>query len=710
MTEQAIPQNDSMATTSTARTGVVNQIPRNALALLMVAQLAALLPHMQQQSLWIMGVATFCGFWRTQVYRGRWGYPGTAVKALLVLLSVLGVAFSDIPGVSLEAATSLLLLAFALKLLEMKTRRDAYLVIFLCYFVIATEFLFNQSLLLAIYEVAATVLVTAALIGLNQVHAEVRPLASLKIASTLIAQALPLTVVLFLFFPRIAPLWSMPLPNSAKTGISDRMKPGDVATLTRSDELAFRAVFEDDLPRFADLYWRGLVYTDFTEGTWSVPVRDHRRRVQARRTAQADAKLRAIRAEAVVAKAPELSYLVFLEPTASDWLFALDVAVPRQSNIRPTQRYTLEARNPVMSVFRYRVDSYPDAEMDVAEVGAAVQAAALTLPAASDESPRIRQWAEQRYKAVNKDPLRFIDAIQSFIRQQPFHYTLNPPQLSDRHSVDEFWFETRRGFCTHYAGATVFALRAVNIPARMVGGYQGGTVNPITNHVEVRQYDAHAWVEAWVEGQGWVRVDPTAAVAPQRIEQGLSAALSLEDRGALSLFASARLGQGGLLASALEWMDSLEHRWNLWVVGYDEGQQRGILQQLLGDLSPTKIGLAMLAGGTLSLGLVSALLFWRQRPRHRHPLLRAFSRLCDAGAAAGIARTPNESPAAYVPRLAHSLGLEAESLSPLVASLTDRLYNPNSGYGGRSDSQLVRQLRRLRLRIAFSARKVPQPS
>ncbi|MEM6708420.1 MAG: DUF3488 domain-containing protein, partial [Pseudomonadota bacterium] len=263
-----------VATARPAARSAVFQIPRNALALLMMAQLAVILPHMGQLPFWIVGVGLFCGFWRTQIFRGRWEYPSATVKALMVLGSVVSVASMGRAALGLEGATSLLLLSFALKLVEMKTRRDAILVIFLCYFVIATQFLFDQALVIALYEMLALVLVTAALVGLNQVHATVQPMQSLRIAGSLIAQALPLTLVMFLFFPRVGPIGTLDLPGSSRTGISDRMKPGDVATLTRSDELAFRVAFKDRLPPADQLYFRGLVYPHFVAGEWRKGTRE----------------------------------------------------------------------------------------------------------------------------------------------------------------------------------------------------------------------------------------------------------------------------------------------------------------------------------------------------------------------------------------------------------------------------------------------------
>jgi transglutaminase-like putative cysteine protease len=660
--------------------GVAYQIPRNTLALLMVAQAAVVLPYLLHLSPWLIGVGLFCGYWRSRVYQGVWDYPGRAIKAFLVVASITGVALSGVGGFSLEAVSSLLILAFALKLIEMKNRRDAYLVIFLSYFVIAVQFLFDQSLLVAAYELFAIVVVTAALVGLNQLHTRVRPFVSLKLAGTLVLQALPFAVVLFVLFPRIAPLWSVPLPNSNTTGISDRVTPGDMAALTRSDELAFRVVFGGAIPRLKDLYWRGLVYSDFDNGTWSV---NHE-------------VSPALRSRNDAPTTGGVGYTVLLEPTSRSWLFALDKAYSSTPSVIRTRDFALESRDPILSVFRYDVTSYPDEALAPNDPPGERE---LVIGGAGN--PRIESFARalwQRTGTVES----YVNEILRIIREQDYHYTLQPPKYPGPASIDQFWFDGRAGFCTHYASAFVYLMRVVDIPARMVGGYQGGEINPLTGHLVVRQYDAHAWAEIWQAQSGWLRVDPTSAVAPQRIEQGLNAALSAEDRSSLSLFTNARLGEWGL-AGLLQLVDSLEHRWNLWVIGFDGSVQSGILQELLGGHSPTRVGIALTVSGAISLGVVAALLFWRRRALPRHPVERIFSRFAERLAANGYDRRPEESPAGFVRRVAAQVGLSQAQIGGVVAELETLLYNPGVAWGRNELKALRRQLRRLQFRLAFGS-------
>jgi transglutaminase-like putative cysteine protease len=618
--------------------------------------------------------------WRTNVYLGRWDYPRRWVKALLVAACVAGVAISGVGAFSLEATASLLIAAFALKLIEMKSRRDAYVVIFLGYFAIATQFLFDQTLLVAIYQLAAFMLVTAAMVGMNQLHTRVRPALSLKLAGTLVVQALPLTLVMFLLFPRMAPLWTVPLPGGSSTGMTDHVRPGDIASLTQSDELAFRVVIDGPIPPPSQLYWRGLVYSDFESGGW---------RALERRGAKTSP-----------APGPDdLTYEVLLEPTMQTWLFSLDNPTSDSRGVYRTIDGRLEARDPVMSVFRYRATRHRRSGV-VEPLPESVRVRETAIDPALN--PRV-QALGRALLAEHGTPTAMTRAILERIRQGPFRYTLSPPAYTTANSIDQFWFEGRAGFCAHYAGAYVYMMRAAGVPTRMVGGYLGGEVNPLSGHLMVRQYDAHAWAEFFDPELGWFRVDPTAAVAPERIEKGLSAALSSEDRATLSLFTNARLGKWDLVANVLRWADSLEHRWNLWVVGYDGDVQSRFLTEWLGGRSPGRIAIAILIGGGISLGLVALVIFWGRRSVHQHPVERAFRNFSNKLAAFGYPRRPEESPSAYVLRVADQVGLTQAQVGGLVAELDTLLYNPGVAWGKRELRALKSQLRRLQFRLAFGA-------
>jgi transglutaminase-like putative cysteine protease len=658
----------------------------------MVAQAVVIVPHIVNISPWIVAVALTCGLWRWMVFLGRWGYPQRWVKSILVVASAVGVAVSEGDMTSLETMAGLLIVGFALKLLEMHSRRDAYLVIFLCYFVIAMEFLFDQSIPVAFYQVLAAVVVTAAMVGMNQLHTRVRPIASLKLAGTLIFQAVPLMLVLFVFFPRIAPLWSVPLPGASSTGISDKVTPGSIAKLTQSDEIAFWVVFGDVVPPPSAMYWRGLVYSDFRDGTWSAGTVGKDQGVGTERFAGVESRvLFESRGRG------SLTYQVLMEPTRAQFLFAMKVAVPLTYDIRLNPDYTLRSLNPIHSLLRYEVQSFPDTAID-RELPKVMRDRETRLPA--DDNPRAQEFA-RALLARTGSTQGFIDAIAKHIASEPYVYTLEPPTLPEQNSIDAFWFDTRRGFCTHYAGAFVYLARAAGIPARMVGGYQGGSYNPVTNHLVVRQYDAHAWAEVWKEDEGWRRVDPTAAVAPERIELGLRAALSAADRSALSALTNARFDGLATLAEAMYFLESMEHRWNLWVVGFDGDLQTRYLEDLIGEVTPARIGIAMVVGGGVSLGLVVLTLFWRRRPPPEHPALRVFGRFSRGVASMGLRRRMDESPGAFLRRIMAEGRADTVAVSQQLETL---LYNPNAPCTSDELRELKRALRRLRLQLALRFR------
>ncbi|MCR9279144.1 MAG: DUF3488 and transglutaminase-like domain-containing protein [Pseudomonadaceae bacterium] len=667
-----------------ARFGAPYQIPRNSLALLMLAQLAVLLPLTPYVSPWIIGVALFCGFWRWQIYRGRWSYPARWVKGALVLLSASAVALSQASAFSVETATMLCCAAFALKLIEMKTQRDAYLVIFLAYFLIAVAFLFAQSLGQAAYQLLASILVTGAMVAMNQRHNQVRPIASLKVAASLLLQALPIMIVVFLFFPRLAPLWSVPLPGSAQTGISDSVTPGEIARLSQSDEIAFRVEFADRVPGNRSLYFRGVVFSHYDEGTW--------RQLAA---LPADFNYPSTTDESAI------DYSVLLESTQRNWLFALDLASPLSGPTTITQDFRLQSSEPVTSLLRYDVRSFTAARLP-APVQSQMLRRDLQLPA--DQEMRTRAFARQLYAQLGEDPDAYLDYLLRYIREQPYGYTLNPPAAGTRDSVDRFWFDTRRGFCTHYAGALVVLLRAVDIPARMVGGYQGGEVNPVTGHLVVRSRDAHAWVEALLPERGWLRIDPTAAVAPNRIEQGLEAALSDADRAARAGFANGLLDGMPLLSNLAYWAESIDHRWNMWVVGFDGAQQQKTLSSWLGDVSPTRLGLALVIGVALVMAAVAGVLFWRERAAPTSEAVRVLLGFERTATRFGMPRAVSETPSDYLKRVAEACGLGSEEGAGLARRMSSALYDPGSDEAENpSDSlrALRRDLLRLRWRLAF---------
>ena len=647
-------------------------IPRASLAWLLVAQALVLVPLWWHVPLWMLPLWLGCTVWRVQVFRMRAAYPGRLVKLLLMAGVAAGVYLSRGGLIGLDATAALLVAAFVLKVLEMQGARDARVVIFLGLFCLAVAYLFDASLPWALYSLLPLLALLSALIGLQQTALIAQPKATLKLALSMVGQALPLMVLLFVFFPRLEPLWSLPLPNAGQgvTGLSDSMSPADMANLGQSDEVAFRASFDGPMPAKRDLYWRALSLDAYDGRTWSQ-----------------SAWVQAQPSPTWQPNGPSLSYRIIQQPSAKPWLFSLDVARTSLPGVRQFADGRLQRRRPVDQPLMYAVTSWPDVvrEPQLSPFG---QRMALQLPPQGD--PRTRQWAIELKARLGSADALVVEMLRQF-RQQPFHYTLQPPTLG-ADAIDEFLFDSRRGFCAHYAGAMVFALRAAGVPARVVAGYQGGEINPAGNYLTVRQFDAHAWVEYWQAGAGWRSVDPTAAVAPARVEQGLQQALS-EDESFLagSPFSPLRYpGLTWLNEVRLQW-DNLNYGWQRWVLGYQGETQVDFLQRWFKGLQR----LALPVGGVAVMLLLA---LWLLKPWQRRvdPQLKDFARFERLLRRHGLLRETGEGAVAFAERAALRLPNQREAIMNFAYAFSAQRY------AGRSVSreQLQTALRNLRRQLA----------
>lgn len=617
-------------------------IPRISLTWLLVAQALVIIPHIGHLPLWVLGLWLFCAGWRVQIFRMRAGFPNAWAKAGLMLATSAGVFFSRGSLIGLDAGVVLLIAAFVLKLVELRSQRDALVLIFLGFFCIVSAYLFDDSLTAALFSALPITALLAALIGLQQSHLAMRPWPTLRLALVMLAQALPLMLLLFVFFPRLPPLWSLPNPsNLARTGLSDSMTPADIAELSKSSELVFRATFAGPLPARNQLYWRALTFEQFDGRRWS------------------QAPMSQLLAAPSWSKSGQsLSYSIIMQPSQQNWLFALDLAQSNGADIQQMSDFSLQRKSPVEQTLQYAVNSWPTALRAPDALGASL-ARDLQLPASGD--PRSRVWAAELRKQNPTDAALVQQVLRHFNRE-PFGYTLKPPPVGID-SIDEFLFRTRKGFCAHYAGAMTFVLRAAGIPARVVAGYQGGELNPGGDFLTVRQFDAHAWVEYWQAGQGWISVDPTFQVAPERIEQGLEEAVSDEQSfladSPLSLL---RYRNIGWLNTVRQGWDNLNYGWQRWVLGYQGEQQLQLLQRWFGRMDSQVLLLALVGGGGLLLGLLALFLFkpWR---REQDPQLRQFLRFERLLARHGLQRLPAEGPRAFALRAASELPEQREAIS-----------------------------------------------
>jgi len=526
----------------------------------------------------------------------------------------------------------------------------------------AFEFIFNKSITIVLYELCALTLVTAATVGMNQFHTRVKAGESIKVAYKILAQAIPLMVVLFVLFPRIGPLW----------------------------------IFANDPPATEQLYWRGRVYANFDQGKWSeadIPSTfDNIQKIN---------WFNSLKDAWFVPKDlnqnEKLSYTILMEPTRDKWLIGIDLALPKTGSTGLMWDYKLINRREIHSLLRYDVHSYPGATLNI---WLPEFLRNQTTYIDTSDNPRTIAYAQNLYaQSPNVDT--YVNNILDHIREQPYHYTLEPPTLKKQNSIDQFWFDTRQGFCSHYAGALVYMLRANNIPARMVGGYQGGETNPLTGHVVVRQYMAHAWVEYWQENIGWKRVDPTAAVAPSRIHDSLSAALPETDLESLSAFTNVRLNGVPGLKKVMFLFESLEHRWNLFILGYNSKRQSEFLEKLLGTVTVAKVLFVLALGAALSIIFLAFSLLRANIHKPKHPVIRIFQNFSNRLAKKGYIRQPQESATQFIENVAVKNKLAKEDYASIITTLSSYLYNPAANFSKDKLDSLQKELSLLQRKVAI---------
>lgn len=659
------------------------QIPRVALLWLLVSVWASLLMHSSYLPLWLWGLLAGVAAWRWLTHMGRLPYPNGWVKALAVTAASIGVILTFSKQFSLESAASFLVAASLLKLLEMKHRRDGYIVVMLSYFLLATGFLFDQGIAAGSLGVLTTWLTTTAMVTLHQNHnLKGDHRRSLRLSGALLLSALPMMLVMYLLFPRFGPLWAMPLQSSqARTGLSNEMAPGDIANLSQSDELVFMASFVNDQPPPAEKrYWRALVLDRYKGRTWMA-------------------------GDAVSTfwypnswQPPEgregvLTYDIIQEATGKTWLFALRGVAAVENNIGMTADDRLVHRDPLYQRIRYRAKSWLDVSLN--EEGLTRLERALNTRLPEGVNPRARQWAA-RLKSSSRSDEAFIQTIWQHFRTQPYFYTLKPPALGSN-DIDEFLFDTRRGFCAHYSGALVFLARSAGIPARVVAGYQGGEWNEEYQYLAVRQYDAHAWAEVWYPDKGWTRVDPTAAVSPTRIESGLEAAVKeegsfLQDQ----LFSTHKLKQIGWLNSLRMQLDSLNYYWQRWVLSYDNQTQQQLLKGILGLQSYEKI-LYLLAGSFAVFFVIAAVfVWWGQRPEPASVFMRHWRALEQKARRSGVTIQVGETHSDVIQHWIEKCPDHAVLLNWLDKMLTAYLYLSEDSI---SDNDICKAMRLVRKKL-----------
>ncbi len=643
---------------------ITYQIPRSALIWILLAVVMVALPQGLRMPAWISVIVIFCVTWRILIFSGRLNYPGKLMRVAVVLFTVV-VSISQMQniGVGLDSAASLLTLGFVFKLIEMRQKRDIYVVIALCFILSMVSFLYSQSVLSTLYVAACVTVITAAMVSLNRSTQVSDNLGTFRLALKLCMQALPLTIVLFVVFPRIAPLWAVPISsNGNSTGVSDEMSPGDISQLGRSSELAFRVQFENVAPPLhSNLYWRGLVLDDFDGVTW-------------RRTSSSSSSSYGRASslsdfnfnwqDRVNTSGNPIYYNVIIEPTQQPWLYGLHLAEDESNELYQSRNFELFNNGLITQRISYDLRSWRNNQTDLVLLNSS-RRRSTGLPVGGN--PQSRQYAQQLRASVNSDRDYVYEVLANF-QQSEFYYTLNPSLLSgDR--IDDFLFNTREGFCEHYASSFAFLMRAVGIPSRVVVGYQGAEYNPYEDYMMVYQYNAHAWNEVWLEGEGWVRFDPTAAVSPERIELGVEAALAddpafMED----GLFSAMRRGNIDWINAMRLRLDAIEYEWNRRVVNYDEDVQFEVFEQILGEVTEEKVLMLLIGLAGVALVVVGFTVIRFDPPSPQTPINKFYRQvLCKELKKIGLERAPGEGPQAFCQRVSR----ERPELAQAMGEITD---------------------------------------
>ena len=619
------------------------------------------LPHVAHLSWGVFGFFCVLLIWR---FIGIWQPQRLPSFPWIVFLIVCGMAvlYSQHRGIlGRDGGTSLFVIALGLKLMEIKTERDLYLINYLAFIVAASQFLYEQSILMAAYILFVCCVLLAVLVYINSHVADTT--VSVKKAAVIIAQAIPMMIVVFILFPRVEPpKWLLfNDEHQKKSGLSDTMEPGSISDLGMSDELVFRVKFDGAIPPAKQRYWRGPVLT-LTDGRKWVQARDlsfQRYQDKAKFTGQA------------------YRYTLLMEPQEKDWVFALDLPADVAKPLVQNGNYQLTTTDDLRKRTEFKLTSYP--AFNTGYITKPEYSDARQLPALPSE--RIKQLVIHLH-GYDSPPEAFITRLFNHFRTEDFHYTLTPPLL-ETNPVETFLFETRRGFCSHYASAFVYLMRVAGIPARVVTGYQGGTLNELGNFLEIKQADAHAWTEVWLENKGWVRFDPTAAIAPERVEKNIDIN-SLVPNGAIN-YATPESGLAALnlLKQAAKLWGHIDYNWQRWVINYNNANQASFMSSFGIKDMKTMVYWLMVFVGIITAILSLFLLY--QKPKVTDPVLLAYNRFLKKLAKKGFTKNPGEGARDFAERIKPNL----PEISTTIEQITTVFINQRYGSKPTEDGVLA---------------------
>ncbi len=583
------------------------------------------LPHVKNISFSIflyfnsLLVWRFCGIWKKSWLPNKYVIVGLTIAGVYLL-------YNDSRGVfGRDAGTSIFIVALGLKLLEIRQNKDLYLVTALAFVVAASLFLYQQSVVMAVYIVMVTCLLFATLLIITTGVSETSK--AIKQSALITMQALPIAIIFFVFFPRLeVPQWLLlPEKRSAISGLSDTLRPGSISKLGFSSDLVFRAKFEGSMPPPQKRYWRGPVFSIFDGANWT----ETKQRGFVRKL------------DKVTFTGAPYRYKLMMEPQEARWIYALEMPVSFSGAVVKNGLHQLLNTGDHFKRKEFEITSYLN--FNTGRLTDTEYYDNIQLP--YEPFPEIKKLVNN-LQGGNDSAVNLIRAIFKYFKKNGFEYTLNPPILKDN-PIETFLFRAKRGFCGHYATAFVYLLRVAKIPARVVAGYQGGEENKAGKFVEVRQSDAHAWAEVWIKGKGWVRVDPTSAVAPDEFEQQWG-----EEISTTNAYAKQQAEERGVKAWIKHLKDvwgNIDYQWQQSIINYKGSTQADFLSHL--GINNTKDMLKWLLALTTIMFLLIGWYLLRKQRQTTDRILLLYQEFCRKLGRLGLMKNIGETENSFASRV-----------------------------------------------------------
>lgn len=638
--------------------------------MIVMLMLLVTLPHFQYIPFWSVSIIILLAIWRTLIIFNKLPLPNKYLSALLTLTLSFFVYKHSGSFSGIAAGSHLLVMMAFCKLIESRTHRDYMLLIILSFFIISTNFLFSQDIGTAFYMFFCLFIAIISLINVNRKNTQFTFSHQLKLSGQLMAYSLPVMLILFVFFPRITgPLWKTNTDETqAKTGLSDSMSPGQISKLIYSNDLVLRARFENRIPANNQLYWRAMTLWNYDGKKWSMAdIADEDVTIQV--------------------TDPGFDYTVTLEPHQKNWLFLLDLPYKLNNQSPIASDFTAQTTKKVSKILQYSARSTTQYKIkhQLSNINRNI---ALALPNLNAKTAALAHSWQQSSLTSNE----IVDKAKDYFASNSFYYTLSPPGLTRQDSIDQFLFETRRGFCEHYASAFAVLMRHAGIPSRIVLGYLGGTYNPFSNEISVDQSMAHAWTEVWIDKKGWVRVDPTASIAPERVEKNLASAIENQEDLPFHLQIDS-----AVIQKIRQVFDAIDSGWNQWILNYNEDNQKQFLKLLTGsELNLKDISNLFIKILLATLIITASFYLFTGLKRKPDAVTAAYKKFCNKFAKAGYKKAKHEGPRDYQLRMAQAFPAKQQSIKQIIDLYINLKYS-NHGSDEKKD-KLIKAIGKLNLK------------